>query len=38
MIEYYKEHGHFNKPVTVVFRDDTYVLKDKFLRYYVGKN
>ena len=37
MIEYYKEHGHFDKPVTVVFRDDKYVLKDKFLRYYVGK-
>ena len=37
MIEYYKERGHFDKPVTVVFRDDKYVLKDKFLRYYVGK-
>lgn len=22
MIEYYKEHGYFDKPVTVVFRDD----------------
>ena len=34
MIEYYKERGHFDKPVTVVFRNDKYVLKDKFLRYY----
>ncbi len=30
MIEYYKERGHFDKPVTVVFRNDKYVLKDKF--------
>ena len=31
MIEYYKERGHFDKPVTVVFRNDKYVLKDKFI-------
>lgn len=37
LIEYYEEHGHLDKPVTVVFRNDQYVLKDKFLRYYVGK-
>lgn len=37
LIEYYEEHGHLDKPVTIVFRNDQYVLKDKFLRYYVGK-
>ena len=37
LLEYYEEHGCLDKPVTVVFRNNKYVLKDKFLRYYVGK-
>ena len=37
LLEYYEEHGQLDKPVTVVFRNGKYVLKDKFLRYYVGK-
>ena len=36
-VEYYQEHGRFDKPITVQLQDDNYLLKDKYLRYYVAK-
>lgn len=37
LIEYYEKHGTMDEPVVVVCQDDKYLLKDKYLRYYVAE-
>ena len=37
MIEYYRKNGHLDKPVIVSIQKDSYLLEDKYLRYYVAK-
>lgn len=37
VIQYYKEHGKIDKPVSVSCHGKKYKLEDKYLRYYVAK-
>ena len=37
LIEYYRNNGRLDKPIIVSIQDDSYLLEDKYLRYYVAK-
>lgn len=37
ILEYYKTYGKFDKPIRVKVRDGRYIIKSKYLRYYVAK-
>ena len=37
LIEYYRKNGHLDKPVIVSIQNDSYLLEDKYLRYYVAE-
>lgn len=37
LIEYYRKNGHLDKPIIVSIQKDSYLLEDKYLRYYVAK-
>lgn len=37
LIQFYNQHGTLDKPIIVSIRGDKFILKDKYLRYYVAK-
>lgn len=37
LIEYYRKNGHLDKPFIVSIQNDSYLLEDKYLRYYVAE-